>query len=86
MSRRCPLDRTDDRGVDRVIHPEVVSVDDEHPGIRSEPQRFAGPRLPATVVHDSQYREPAPFPAAETATDGLHASLAVSLYRRYVSN
>jgi hypothetical protein len=37
------LDRLDDRGVDRVVHPEVVGVDDEHASIGSEAQQLTGP-------------------------------------------
>jgi hypothetical protein len=59
------LNRIDDRGVDCVIHPEVVCVDDEHSGIGNKSQQLTGQALACrepgpsgAVVHVLQYPEP----------------------------
>jgi len=38
-------ERTQDGRIDRVIHPEVVGVDDEQAGLCGVPEQFVNPKM-----------------------------------------
>jgi hypothetical protein len=68
------LDRVDDRGVDRVVHPEVIEVDDEYPGIGRKTQQLTRPNrgrgghgLQGVSLHVFSIRTPSITPAAVVA-------------------